>query len=151
MELVISDASCIIALEDIDELRILKGLFNQVVVTDIVKGEIQVELPNWIKVSTDYEDRELKILELELDRGEASAIALALKNPGSRIILDERKGRKVAKRLGVKVIGTLGLIIKAKQAGIIPSGKAVLEKLEDHGFWLSARMKQSLLEKLDEK
>ena len=74
MELVISDASCIIALEDIDELRILKGLFSQVVVTDIVKDEIQAELPNWIKVSTDYEERELKILELELDTGKPALL-----------------------------------------------------------------------------
>lgn len=151
MELVISDASCIIALEDIGELRILKGLFSQIIVTDIVKEEIQAELPNWIKVSKDYEERELKILKLELDVGEASAIALALKNPGSRIILDERKGRNVAKRLGLKVIGTLGLIVRAKQKGIISSGKDVLTKLEEHGFWLSDRMRKSLLEKLGEK
>ncbi|MGH1433593.1 MAG: DUF3368 domain-containing protein [Lewinella sp.] len=150
MELVISDASCLIALEDIGELRILHGLFSQVVVTDIVREEIQAELPSWIKVSKDYEARELEILKLELDMGEASAIALALKNPGSRIILDERKGRKVAKRLGLKVIGTLGLIVKAKQKGIIPSGKEVLNKLENHGFWLSQRMKKSLLIKLGE-
>ncbi|WP_020539041.1 DUF3368 domain-containing protein [Lewinella cohaerens] len=150
MELVISDASCLIALEDIGELRILRGLFSQIVVTDIVREEIQAELPSWIKVSKDYEARELEILKLELDMGEASAIALALKNPGSRIILDERKGRKVAKRLGLKVIGTLGLIVRAKQKGIIPSGKEVLSKLENHGFWLSERMKKNLLEKLGE-
>lgn len=150
MELVISDASCLIALEDIGELRILHGLFSRIVVTDIVREEIQAELPSWIKVSKDYEARELEILKLELDSGEASAIALALKNPGSRIILDERKGRNVAKRLGLKVIGTLGLIVRAKQKGIIPSGKEVLDKLENHGFWLSEHMKKSLLEKLGE-
>lgn len=150
MELVISDASCLIALEDVGELRILQGLFSQIVVTDIVREEIQAELPSWIKVSKNYEARELEILKLELDRGEASAIAFALKNLGSRIILDERKGRKVAKRLGLKVIGTLGLIVRAKQKGIIPSGKEVLDKLENHGFWLSERMKKSLLKKLGE-
>lgn len=150
MDLVISDASCIIALEDIGELKILKGLFNQVIVTDIVREEIQADLPDWIKVSSDYEERELQILALELDKGEASAIALALKNATSRIILDERKGRKVAKRLGIKVIGTLGIIIKAKEGGIINSGKEVLNKLEKHGFWLSSQMKKSILERLGE-
>lgn len=146
MDLVISDASCIIALEDIGELKILKGLFNQVIVTDIVREEIQADLPDWIKVSSDYEERELQILALELDKGEASAIALALKNATSRIILDERKGRKVAKRLGIKVIGTLGI----KEGGIINSGKEVLNKLEKHGFWLSSQMKKSILERLGE-
>jgi predicted nucleic acid-binding protein len=150
MELVISDASCLIALEDIGELRILRGLFSQVIVTDIVREEIQAQLPSWVKVSKNYEARELEILKLELDMGEASAIALALKNPGSRIILDERKGRKVAKRLGLKVIGTLGLVVKAKEKGIISSGKEVLSKLENHGFWLSERMKNNILRRLGE-
>lgn len=152
MELVICDASCIIALEDIGELKILKGLFHQVTITDIVRNEIQVsvDLPNWINISTDYEEREMKILELEIDKGEASAIALALKNPSSRIILDEKRGRKVAKRLGLKVIGTLGLVIAAKEKGIIKSGKEVLEKLEIHGFWLSDQMKRNILIRLKE-
>ena len=95
MELVISDASCIIALEDIGELKILKELFSKIVITDIVKDEIQAKLPDWIEVSSDYEEKEKKILELEVDSGEANAIALALKHPGSRIILDERRGRKL--------------------------------------------------------
>ena len=56
----------------------------------------------------------------------------------------------MARRLGIKVIGTLGLIVRAKQKGIISSGKEVLEKLEGHGFWLSDQMKKSLLEKLGE-
>ena len=150
MELVISDASCIIALEDIGELKILKELFSNIVITDIVREEIHAQLPEWIYVSSDYEEKDKKILELEVDSGEASAIALALKNPGSRIILDERRGRKLAKRLGLKVIGTIGLIIRAKEKGIITSGKVVLEKLEKHGFWLSAKMKQDLLKKLKE-
>lgn len=59
------------------------------------------------------------MLQLELDAGEASTIALALENPDGRIILDERKGRSVAKRLGLKVTGTFGIIIKAKDEGLI--------------------------------
>ena len=151
LDIIISDSSCIIALEDIGELKILQGLFSEVLITEIVKNEIQTDLPSWIKVSNDYEERELRILELEVDKGEASVIALALKRPKSMLIIDERKGRNLAKRLGLKIIGTLGLIIKAKQEGIIESGKEVLEKLENHGFWLSKSLKLGLLEKLNEK
>jgi len=149
-ELVISDASPLIALADIEELEILQLLYQRIVITDIVRSEIHADLPEWIEVSTEYDQKQLQILELELDKGEASAIALALENPESRIILDESKGRSVAKRLGLKVTGTLGIIIKAKDDGLIDSGKRILEKLEKHGFWLSEKLKKQLLERLGE-
>ncbi|MEL6699339.1 MAG: DUF3368 domain-containing protein [Bacteroidota bacterium] len=87
---------------------------------------------------------------MELDAGEASAIALALKQVGSRVVLDERKGRIVAKRLNLKVIGTVGLIVKAKESGLILSGKAVLARLEIHGFWLSEKLKRQILHRMGE-
>ena len=149
-ELVISDASPLIALADIGELDLLLHLYQRIVITDIVQNEIQKDLPDWIEVSTDYDQRQLQILSLELDEGEASAIALALENPHSRIILDERKGRSVAKRLGLKITGTLGIIIKAKNEGLIESGKIILDKLEEHGFWLSSQLKKQLLDRLRE-
>ena len=136
-ELVISDASPLIAMVDIGEVDMLRKLYRRICITDIIKSEIHAELPEWIEVSAEYDQKQFQILKLELDPGEASAIALALKNPGSRIILDERKGRSVAKRLGLKVTGTIGIIIKAKDQGLINSGKEILAKLEKHGFWLS--------------
>lgn len=149
-ELVISDASPLIALVDIGELEILQQLYQRVTITDIVRDEIHADLPEWIEVSTEYDPKQVQILQLELDPGEASAIALALENPKSRIILDESKGRSVAKRLGLKVTGTIGIIIRAKEEGIIKSGKKILEKLEEHGFWLSERLKNAVLARLKE-
>ena len=149
-QLIISDASPLIALADIGELELLQQLYEQVLITDIVRDEIHAELPEWIKVSAGYDQKQLQVLRLELDSGEASAIALALENPGSRIILDESKGRSVAKRLGLKVIGTVGIIIKAKEGGIIESGKTILSKLEEHGFWLSDKLKKDILSRLGE-
>ncbi len=149
-ELVISDASPLIALADIEELDLLQLLYQRIVITDIVRAEIHADLPEWIEISTDYNNKQLQVLELELDRGEASAIALALEDPNSRIILDESKGRAVAKRLGLKVTGTLGIIIKAKDNKLIDSGKQILEKLEKHGFWLSESLKMQLLNRLGE-
>lgn len=149
-ELIISDASPIIALVDIGELELLGKLYQRISITDIVRSEVHAELPAWIEVSTGYDHKQFQILKLELDPGEASAIALALENPGSRIILDESKGRSVAKRLGLKVVGTIGVIIKAKEQGIIKSGKDILEKLEKHGFWLSEHLKSQVLARLEE-
>jgi predicted nucleic acid-binding protein len=62
-----------------------------------------------------------QLLEMQIDKGESSAIALALETPQSTIILDDFKARKIAEKLGLNVTGTLGVIIKAKLRGIIPS------------------------------
>jgi predicted nucleic acid-binding protein len=149
-ELVISDASPLIALVGIGRVDLLRQMYQRVLITDVVRGEIHAALPEWIEVSTDYGAQEYQLLCLELDAGAASAIALALKQTGSRIILDERKGRIVAKRLNLKVTGTVGLIVKAKEAGFIASGKAVLTQLEAHGFWLSEKLKRQILARMGE-
>ncbi|RMG56353.1 MAG: DUF3368 domain-containing protein [Bacteroidetes bacterium] len=149
-ELVISDASPLIALVDIGRVDLLRKMYQRVLITDVVRGEIHSELPEWIEVSTDYEVQQYQLLCLELDAGEASAIALALKQTASRIILDERKGRIVAKRLNLKVTGTVGLIVKAKEAGLITSGKVVLDLLAEHGFWLSEKLKRQILARMGE-
>lgn len=60
-----------------------------------------------------------KILEIDLDKGEASAIALSLDFDDAIIIIDDLKARKIAEKLNLKYSGTFGLILKAKQAGII--------------------------------
>ena len=149
-ELVISDASPLIALIDIGQVDLLRQMYQRVLITDVVRGEIHAEVPAWIEVSTDYEVQQYQLLCLELDAGEASAIALALKQTGSRIILDERKGRIVAKRLNLKVTGTVGLIVKAKEAGLITSGKGVLDQLAEHGFWLSDKLNRQILARMGE-
>ena len=148
--LIVCDASPLIALADIGELHILKELYQEVLITDVVRKEILTELPDWIGVSSDYEPSDFKHLQLQLDAGEASAIALALKNPGCRLVIDERKGRLVAKAMGLKIVGLLGVVVKAKELGVITSGKTILDKLEIHGFWLSEKLKRQLLEKLGE-
>lgn len=148
--LIISDASPIISLYEIGHLDLVKKIYYRVVITDIVRREIRIDLPDWIEVSSDYDQQQYELLCLEIDAGEASAIALALKHPGSRLILDERKGRQVAKRLNLQVTGTIGIIVKAKEEGIIGSGKEILDKLEKHGFWLSEKLRQQILKRMKE-
>lgn len=85
------------------------------------------------------------MLELQVDAGEASAIALALEMADSILILDDWKGRKVAERLGLSVTGTFGVIIKAKNSGIIPSIKPILDKMRETNFRISEELEQSAL------
>lgn len=148
--LVIADFISLIACVAIGELDLLVKLYHKVINTDVARQENHADLPNWIEVSSNYNLSQFQILQLELHLGEASAIALALENPGSKLIIDEFKGRSVAKRLGLSVTGTIGIIIKAKEQGLIISGREMLVKLEIHGFCLSDKLKKQIIAMLNE-
>jgi predicted nucleic acid-binding protein len=87
---------------------------------------------------------------LQLDRGESSAIALALETPDSTIILDDYKARKIAEQLGIIFTGTIGVIIKAKLNGIIPLIKPLLEKIKQTDFHLSTDIELQALKEANE-
>jgi len=87
---------------------------------------------------------------MQIDRGESSAIALALETPDSTIILDDYKARKIADQLGLIFTGTIGVIIKAKLNGIILSIKPILEKIKQTDFRLSADIELQALKEAKE-
>ncbi|MEO8209846.1 MAG: DUF3368 domain-containing protein [bacterium] len=81
-----------------------------------------------------------------MDKGEASSIALSLEQKDrTLLIIDERKGRKVAKDLGINILGTIGIILKAKENGKINSLKEIIKKLESSQFRMSKQLKDELL------
>ena len=79
-----------------------------------------------------------KLLEIQVDRGEASAIALALESENPILIIDDYKARKLANSLKINHTGTIGVIIAAKQKGIISSIKPLLNKIKETNFRISA-------------
>lgn len=91
-----------------------------------------------------------QLLEIQIDKGEASAIALAMENSGSTLILDDYKARKIAEQLGIDITGTIGVIIKAKLKGIITSIKPLLEKISLTDFRLAADIKILALKEAQE-
>ena len=113
-KIVIADSSCLISLINIGELDLLRKIYAKITITIEIKKEIGEHLPNWIEVSKVNDSQKINLLELELDRGEASAIALALESGNCLLVIDEKKGRRIAKRMGLKIIGTLGIVIQAK-------------------------------------
>ncbi|MEQ9298178.1 MAG: DUF3368 domain-containing protein [Cyclobacteriaceae bacterium] len=84
-------------------------------------------------------------MEFQVDKGEASAITLALELPADLIILDDYKARVAAVGLGLEITGTLGIIIKSKMNHIIPSIKPVLEKLRKTNFRISEALVREAL------
>ena len=82
---------------------------------------------------------------MQIDKGESSAIALALETPNSTVILDDNRARKIAEQLGVNYTCTVGVIIKTKINGVIPSIKPILAKIKETDFRLSADLERQAL------
>lgn len=144
-KIIIADTSCLITLDNIEDLSLLKKIFTNITITPQVADEFGKELASWIEVENVTDVQKIRLLELELDLGEASSIALALEKPNSLLIIDERKGREIAKKLEVKIIGLLGILIIAKRKSFINNLSAYFDKIENVGFRISEKLKTQIL------
>jgi predicted nucleic acid-binding protein len=143
-QIVISDTSCLILYDKIGRFNILHATFEQVVVTQEVAAEYGT-LPDWIEVKS-LKNRDLYDgLKLELGKGEASSIAFAVENENTLLIIDERKGRKRAEEFGLSIIGSLGVLLKAKEKGVIPNLLEILKEIDKTDFRISESIKEKLL------
>jgi predicted nucleic acid-binding protein len=150
-KVIISDTSCLIILTKIGEIDLLRHLYKTVTITQEISLEYGENLPEWFEVQQVKDHYRQQLLEMQIDKGEASAIALALETSENIVILDDWKARKVAERLGLSVTGTLGVIIKAKNTGIIPSIKPYLDKIRGTNFRISEELEQIALKEANEK
>ncbi len=144
--IIVSDTSCLIALSNIGTLQILKDLFGEVLITPEVNQEFGNHLPNWILVLPVKDKNKQTEIENKLDKGEASSIALALEIPNSTLIIDEVKGRNIAKILNIEIIGTVGIIILAGKMGVVNDVISVVLKLVNTGFRLSNKIVDRIIE-----
>ncbi len=143
---VIVNATPIISLALIGKLALLHELYGEVIVPSAVWEEVaiggigrigatELRQSDWIHV-TSLQDPSRADLLFDLDRGEAEVIALAQELKADLVILDERLARRQAKRLRLAVTGTLGILIKAKQRGLIPAVKPLISRLQQGGIRL---------------
>lgn len=121
-------------------LEILEKLFSEVYITSEIQIEYGQALPNWIKLRNPENNTQLDSLYAQLDKGETSAIALALQEETSIIIIDELKGRNTAINLGIRTTGTIGVLILAKEKGILLDLMETIDKLVDNGFRISKKL-----------
>lgn len=147
---IISDTSCLILLEKIGELILLQKLFGLIITTPEVAEEYGLQLPSWIEIKTPLDKKYQSIIEASVDKGEASAIALAVEFDDCLLIIDDLKGRRFANQLGLTFTGTLGVIVNAKLAGIIPSVKPLIEKIKQTNFRVSENIESIILAKAQE-
>ena len=142
-EPVIVDSACLIGLECINRLDLLPALFDPI----IAPPEVQREFGNpltWLQSVAPTNQSLIAMLKTLVDAGEAEAIALA-HECGQLVVLDDQQARNVGNNLGLRVSGTLGLLVKAKAAGVIPAVKPLIEALEANGFYLSQAVKERIL------
>lgn len=150
---VISNTTPLIALALIGQLSLLQQLYGQIVIPPAVEAELVAGSNNvavdthsaaWIKVVA-LQDPQRAALIVGLDRGEAEVLALTQELSVDLVLLDERLARRYARRLGLPLTGTLGVLVKAKQQNLIPSIAPLIQALRQGGIHLSEAVVQEAL------
>ncbi|MDZ4290236.1 MAG: DUF3368 domain-containing protein [Prosthecobacter sp.] len=156
--IVVADTSVILNLCQVGLQHLLHALFEEVFAPREVAEEFErvvntyplfgsLTFPDWILVRTPLQVLQVRAPWVELDRGESAAIELAIEQLADAVLLDEAKGRKVAEKLGLEVVGILGILLRAKQAGHLPLRRPALDDLQRRSrFWLSERARSQILE-----
>lgn len=158
---VVSDATPLIALAKIGQLSWLADLFGEVLVPGAVYSEIvvagvgrrgaaEIQSANWIRMEAVIDRTKVSYLLTQLDIGEAEAIVLAQEKHADWLLVDENKARTIAQRLGLHMIGTVGLLLLAKQQGKISTIRPLLDALRSQQFRLSHKVYELVLKQANE-
>lgn len=147
--LLVADSGPLIALARLDLLALPSRIFREVLVTDTVWDEVtRTPRPSeqsvltaardaqWLQIVDDSTASTALLVEPRLDAGERSALALALARQAA-VLIDERLGRAAALALGLPVVGTLGILVKAREAGLIGRVRPLVDSLIAGGYFLA--------------
>jgi predicted nucleic acid-binding protein len=154
----VADAGPLIGLARVGLLHLLRRLYGKVLIPTQVFEELQTSgdrpgsralhaaiQEGWLETTVLLNDEELASLSLALGLGEAGAILLSRQYPCRFLLLDERRGRTVAKKHGLQVVGTGGVLLTAKQKGLLGRVSEALDQLAEGGYRLSAELRHQIL------
>ncbi|MCY3722773.1 MAG: DUF3368 domain-containing protein [Candidatus Poribacteria bacterium] len=157
---VVSNNSPLVALWRLDLLSLLRDLYTEVWIPRAVEKEffgIEKKLrqealnqASWIQ-TVDLTDPESVSDYDKLDVGEAAALALAKEHEARFVIIDEKKARQQASKIGLRVKGTVGVLIEAKKSGLISSIKPLLIELQKNRVYLTESIINAALKEVGEK
>ena len=160
MRKIISNTTPILSLLKIDKLELLKELYGVVIIPFAVYLEIEegkekpfyqdLTLLDWVEIQKIKNPNSREDL-IDLDDGEAEVLILAKETNADLVILDEILGRRYAKQFDINVTGTIGLLIKAKEKGLISSLKNLLSEFVEKGTWLNPKLISKALKMANEK
>ncbi|MBN2636828.1 MAG: DUF3368 domain-containing protein [Prolixibacteraceae bacterium] len=156
---VVSNTTPLISLLKLSKIEILKDLYSEIVIPRAVYKEFKagkdkefyqdLSRIKWIKIKDIKDELSVKYF-LDLDAGEAETIILASEIEADTVILDEKLGRIYAKHAGLKVTGTIGVLVKAKKEGLIDQVKPLLMELTEKGVWINERLIAEVCKIVDE-
>lgn len=154
----VANAGPLIHLSWIDHLDLLPALFDEVFVPLAVRGEVLRASPDvpgvpalqaafasgWLTIQEVADRAAVAHLTADIDLGEAEAIALTREVAADILLMDEHRGRGLAEREGVPIVGTIGILRAARDRGLIPSATPLLEELQRRQFRVSARLVEQI-------
>lgn len=155
--IVVADTSVILNLCCVNQQEILSSLFRDVVVPPEVRHEFEravrvyprfagLVLPGWIKEQAPSSIPDTVRDAPRLDAGEMAAIALALEITADAVLIDETDGRQAARQHGLIAIGVLGVLVRARHAGLITAVAPIIEQLEQRAnFWVRPEIRLEVL------
>lgn len=158
---IVSNTGPLIALALIDKLDILSRLFDQVIVPEAVHFELleggarqadvaAYQQAQWIKTGKLTASLD-PLLDSILDTGEASVIQFARENSIDLVLIDERKGRKIAREIyNLRVIGSARILVEAKRRGHIDNVKEAITDMRQKGYWLHDNIVEAILKEAGE-
>ena len=147
--MIVSNTTPLIGLASIQRFGLLRHLFGEVSIAQAVYDEAviagheaggakdEVSTADWIKTIRVKDRLAVEVLLDEIDLGEAETIVLARELSADWVLMDEKKGRRKLDQLGLKKIGTVGLLLKARQVGLLSAVRPEVERLRRQGFSLS--------------
>ncbi|GAA4399139.1 DUF3368 domain-containing protein [Nibrella viscosa] len=159
--IVISDTSILNAFYKIRLLALLPALYGKVIIPQKVYDELMADdvlanwlssaHPHWLAIHPVQRSQTVEHLLVDMDAGEAEALTLAQEISADVVLMDDHAGRRIAQELGIPVIGTLGILLAAKEEGLIPAIRPVLVDLtEQTKFWVSESLLNSVLKQANE-
>lgn len=154
------DTSPLIFLAKIEALHLLPALADELLAPAAVLNEVRAgkergrdlplaEMAPWLQVEPDVSIPP-EVAGWDLGLGESQVLAHALLRPGWGVVLDDSEARRCARSLRVPVTGTLGIILRAKQAGLIPLARPLVEDLVRVGAYLPPALTEGALRKVEE-
>ena len=139
-----------VVLIEVNELNLLKAVYSRIIITPEIAKEFNQQIPDWIEIIEAKDKKSQLLLEDSLDLGESTALTLAFEIDNTTVILDDLKARKIANKLGIKVTGTIGVIVKAKLQGSISSAKNILDKISNTDFRINAKIIEQAIKEAGE-
>lgn len=154
--MIVADAGPLIGLAKIERLALLKRLAREVVVPGPVWHEVVVrggDRPEVARIVRELggsirepEPAVFAAYRLQIDLGEAAALAVAALHPGALLLMDDARGRRLAQAQGFMCLGTLGLLVRAKRMGLVTLVEPEIRALIREGIFLGDAVVRQVLQ-----